>query len=123
MIDKFIVFFVFFFFFKQKTAYELRISDWSSDVCSSDLVAGTGRTGRHAGRHPVDLLQILVVDAVDAQRALLHHAVGMVVFPRSVGAGSGAQLAADAAVGVDEDDAVLLALVAAPGRTIGRAHV
>src|SRR3546814_9570662 len=29
--------FVLFFFFKQKTAYELRISDWSSDVCSSDL--------------------------------------------------------------------------------------
>src|SRR3546814_9667297 len=28
-----------FFFFKQKTAYELRISDWSSDVCSSDLAA------------------------------------------------------------------------------------
>src|SRR3546814_6733663 len=27
----------FFFFFKQKTAYDLRISDWSSDVCSSDL--------------------------------------------------------------------------------------
>src|SRR3546814_31102 len=33
----FIVLFVFFFFFKQKTAYEMRISDWSSDVCSSDL--------------------------------------------------------------------------------------
>src|SRR3546814_6381926 len=29
--------FVCFFFFKQKTAYEMRISDWSSDVCSSDL--------------------------------------------------------------------------------------
>src|SRR3546814_8570016 len=29
-----------FFFFKQKTAYEMRISDWSSDVCSSDLEAG-----------------------------------------------------------------------------------
>src|SRR3546814_10058762 len=29
-----------FFFFKQKTAYEMRISDWSSDVCSSDLLAG-----------------------------------------------------------------------------------
>src|SRR3546814_10444930 len=28
----------YFFFFKQKTAYEMRISDWSSDVCSSDLV-------------------------------------------------------------------------------------
>src|SRR3546814_6229063 len=32
-----------FFFFKQKTAYEMRISDWSSDVCSSDL-------DRHAGQ-------------------------------------------------------------------------
>src|SRR3546814_12187567 len=32
---------VFFFFFKQKTAYEMRISDWSSDVCSSDLAART----------------------------------------------------------------------------------
>src|SRR3546814_8097468 len=30
---------VVFFFFKQKTAYEMRISDWSSDVCSSDLPA------------------------------------------------------------------------------------
>src|SRR3546814_4214641 len=29
--------YMFFFFFKQKTAYEMRISDWSSDVCSSDL--------------------------------------------------------------------------------------
>src|SRR3546814_9016745 len=36
---------VFFFFFKQKTAYEMRISDWSSDVCSSDLLdlAGMAR--------------------------------------------------------------------------------
>src|SRR3546814_13407789 len=31
-----------FFFFKQKTAYEMRISDWSSDVCSSDLNDGGG---------------------------------------------------------------------------------
>src|SRR3546814_3421069 len=31
-----------FFFFKQKTAYEMRISDWSSDVCSSDLDYGAG---------------------------------------------------------------------------------
>src|SRR3546814_13655822 len=30
---------MFVFFFKQKTAYEMRISDWSSDVCSSDLIA------------------------------------------------------------------------------------
>src|SRR3546814_3832667 len=33
-----------FFFFKQKTAYEMRISDWSSDVCSSDLSRRQGRT-------------------------------------------------------------------------------
>src|SRR3546814_3184584 len=33
----FVVFICIFFFFKQKTAYEMRISDWSSDVCSSDL--------------------------------------------------------------------------------------
>src|SRR3546814_5669552 len=32
------------FFFKQKTAYEMRISDWSSDVCSSDLPPGLGKT-------------------------------------------------------------------------------
>src|SRR3546814_1840304 len=31
-----------FFFFKQKTAYEMRISDWSSDVCSSDLGGDSG---------------------------------------------------------------------------------
>src|SRR3546814_7380240 len=37
-----------FFFFKQKTAYEMRISDWSSDVCSSDLNMKTAvdRVGR-----------------------------------------------------------------------------
>src|SRR3546814_1532551 len=34
---------VYFFFFKQKTAYEMRISDWSSDVCSSDLPAYSRR--------------------------------------------------------------------------------
>src|SRR3546814_9668648 len=36
LIFGYVVFFVFF-FFKQKTAYDMRISDWSSDVCSSDL--------------------------------------------------------------------------------------
>src|SRR3546814_8027231 len=41
-----------FFFFKQKTAYEMRISDWSSDVCSSDLL----RHLVHVGHRAVDLL-------------------------------------------------------------------
>src|SRR3546814_15455885 len=36
------------FFFKQKTAYEMRISDWSSDVCSSDLLRVTTFCDRHA---------------------------------------------------------------------------
>src|SRR3546814_15672619 len=40
-----------FFFFKQKTAYEMRISDWSSDVCSSDLLD-----------HPPSSQQILLVE-------------------------------------------------------------
>src|SRR3546814_6747896 len=45
-----------FFFFKQKTAYEMRISDWSSDVCSSDLLDRVALLpirhvwGRHRGR-------------------------------------------------------------------------
>src|SRR3546814_7540229 len=37
---------VVFFFFKQKTAYEMRISDWSSDVCSSDLGEAQGSCRR-----------------------------------------------------------------------------
>src|SRR3546814_20750630 len=35
-----VIFVLLFIFFKQKTAYEMRISDWSSDVCSSDLTHG-----------------------------------------------------------------------------------
>src|SRR3546814_1059764 len=38
-----------FFFFKQKTAYEMRISDWSSDVCSSDLGSGVAFSGVPVG--------------------------------------------------------------------------
>src|SRR3546814_10460320 len=56
---------VLFFFFKQKTAYEMRISDWSSDVCSSDLL--TQRI----------LLQMLETIAVDRQPQVIaqrvHH--------------------------------------------------
>src|SRR3546814_7032473 len=54
---------VFVFFFKQKTAYEMRISDWSSDVCSSDLLHGdllrrhldAHRVVQHLGRQLSDL--------------------------------------------------------------------
>src|SRR3546814_19037479 len=40
-----------FFFFKQKTAYEMRISDWSSDVCSSDLRALLLRDALQTNEH------------------------------------------------------------------------
>src|SRR3546814_19664240 len=55
--------FFFVFFFKQKTAYEMRISDWSSDVCSSDLA------GTLAGDHglPSDNAQPQDVRAEDVQ--------------------------------------------------------
>src|SRR3546814_9900298 len=46
------VFFLLFFFVKQKTAYEMRISDWSSDVCSSDLYLS--RAARSVNTRPVD---------------------------------------------------------------------
>src|SRR3546814_9263607 len=40
-----------FFFFKQKTAYEMRISDWSSDVCSSDLFTFNTKRRDERGQH------------------------------------------------------------------------
>src|SRR3546814_1965078 len=56
------------FFFKQKTAYEMRISDWSSDVCSSDL-PGFGDRDRGVGgahRHRRDALRLQrAVGAID----------------------------------------------------------
>src|SRR3546814_17875502 len=42
-------FLIIFFFFKQKTAYEMRISDWSSDVCSSDLALARRTPGWPSG--------------------------------------------------------------------------
>src|SRR3546814_16504896 len=41
-----------FFFFKQKTAYVMRISDWSSDVCSSDLLGGSADRAVRRRVHP-----------------------------------------------------------------------
>src|SRR3546814_8610657 len=52
------------FFFKQKTAYERRISDWSSDVCSSDL-REEGRLAIGALKRPVNLQQILARPVYD----------------------------------------------------------
>src|SRR3546814_1416319 len=59
-----------FFFFKQKTAYEMRISDWSSDVCSSDLIAfAAPEIRQHVGVAPPGRAQfgpLIVIKGVTA---------------------------------------------------------
>src|SRR3546814_9560549 len=49
---------IFLFFFKQKTTYEMRISDWSSDVCSSDLQVAELREERNAWREKAQRLAL-----------------------------------------------------------------
>src|SRR3546814_3351293 len=82
----------FFFFFKQKTAYEMRISDWSSDVCSSDLRHCEGLGERASPlrqlrlRPPVlrpkqraprpTLEQVVVRDAQAAGENVVEHLIG-----------------------------------------------
>src|SRR3546814_160230 len=87
-----LIFGVFFIFFcKQKTAYEMRISDWSSDVCSSDLLAAIdlgsntfrlsiGRVVQRAGNaqiYSVDRLResVRVAEGLDDQKVLSQDAV------------------------------------------------
>src|SRR3546814_4181361 len=71
-----------FFFFKQKTAYEMRISDWSSDVCSSDLAhhaAGDQHlAGTAAVANPHQLEQLVEFDevAVELEVELVHGETG-----------------------------------------------
>src|SRR3546814_12012746 len=52
------------FFFKRKTAYEMRISDWSSDVCSSDLLLN-GRRMAYGGRAQSVDISAIPVEAVE----------------------------------------------------------
>src|SRR3546814_3909768 len=72
---------ILFFFFKQKTAYEMRISDWSSDVCSSDLClrgarddVETAAERREAG--DVDLVEGAGVPRVEVERVEVDTARG-----------------------------------------------
>src|SRR3546814_6923440 len=57
---------IFFFFFKQKTAYEMRISDWSSDVCSSDLRVEQLELARRAVAIAIKDVEGLVVEQAPA---------------------------------------------------------
>src|SRR3546814_6883618 len=88
------------FFFKQKTAYEMRISDWSSDVCSSDLeqqrAVGPGGLGA----------QLVAVDELPPERG--------VVDRQDARAAAGQAVAGLHAVEVEA-----AALVAARGRQVG----
>src|SRR3546814_6385152 len=69
-----------FFFFKQKTAYEMRISDWSSDVCSSDLLitADHGNaelmqdpaTGEYHTAHTLNRVPVVLVNGPKAMNKL-----------------------------------------------------
>src|SRR3546814_6082740 len=52
------------FFFNQKTVYEVRISDWSSDVCSSDLLADAGDAGHRPYAVDAAHVQLKLVDDV-----------------------------------------------------------
>src|SRR3546814_6036811 len=128
---------VVFFFFKQKTAYEMRISDWSSDVCSSDLAADAleglvlferDRAHRRVGEVEARLERDHLLRAGGAAEAALHAGLlaeaeprpVLVVEQRAGGAGGDAGEAEGAARSVDGD--------AAEGRArrqrqIGRAHV
>src|SRR3546814_2391045 len=62
-----------FFFFKQKTAYEMRISDWSSDVCSSDLLEATRQRETKRG---MQIAQTLENRCVEPQRIRMQMRTG-----------------------------------------------
>src|SRR3546814_13664829 len=74
---------LFVFFFKQKTAYEMRISDWSSDVCSSDLLEPLGE---HIDERRVD-----IVDALAVAAQLVVHGSAAPLFFGTLGTGKGAE--------------------------------
>src|SRR3546814_6432063 len=83
----------YFVFFKQKTAYEMRISDWSSDVCSSDLPEGKHRVGNLLESRDISALHIIDIAArlfaigpaprVDARHDVLEHLLQLALAPRS----------------------------------------
>src|SRR3546814_3993766 len=92
-----------FFFFKQKTAYEMRISDWSSDVCSSDLLA---QLGQREGviQFAFDAMELL--QRVLQMGALAHHLLGPLgIVPQRRVFRLGVQLIEAQGGGIDVKDA------------------
>src|SRR3546814_3386055 len=107
-----------FFFFKQKTAYEMRISDWSSDVCSSDLDA------------VMEAVKLRLRPIIMTSLAFI---LGMVPLVIASGAGAASRIAVGSGVMGGMIAATLLGIFFIPlfylsvrkwiSRKIGRAHV
>src|SRR3546814_4094821 len=68
------------FFFKQKTAYEMRISDWSSDVCSSDLDAFIGLTIVAIGTSAPELVTTIISTIRDERDIAIGNLIGRSVY-------------------------------------------
>src|SRR3546814_9551222 len=129
----------FFFFFKQKTAYEMRISDWSSDVCSSDLMGDlpeleiTDQAGPGASTQ-----QFVFVDASEARMLPVQAGTDaayrtvvqiqyrrqqqMELVERNGGVNFAYEIEAEETIGVDlgGEDAIATTAIS---HAIGRAHV
>src|SRR3546814_5786870 len=71
-----------FFFFKQKTAYEMRISDWSSDVCSSDLISKVGKRLHFFATCMVALGTLISATWIIAANSWMHTPVGFAINAR-----------------------------------------
>src|SRR3546814_7206216 len=95
-----------FFFFKQKTAYEMRISDWSSDVCSSDLVDRKGLVERLCAwrhRQRVARAEDAAGRGVEPQgRAAVGQPFGLLPHPEADRLARFARQAEDAELGIGE---------------------
>src|SRR3546814_10178799 len=134
--------FVSFFFFKQKTAYEVRISDWSSDVCSSDLLGIRLVPAIAAIEAPIAVIPAVIQPPANARVAVAATFPGvvmrtLVVEGDTVRQGQplaiissrdvltmGADLTrANARAGVARSNAARLSQLAREGIQIGRAHV
>src|SRR3546814_9238741 len=104
------------FFFKQKTAYEMRISDWSSDVCSSDLLEPVAAAAREVVRlrgERTALTEMLAdpemkamaeeeLEAVAAALPAAEHALAVGLLPKDVADERAAMLEIRAGTGGDE---------------------
>src|SRR3546814_4952060 len=101
--------FILFFFFKQKTAYEMRISDWSSDVCSSDLDHVRGLVFADVDRHLIlrrDVGDNVADVALDSRRGdAMLGVIRLLLLGAAVGFAHRALDAAGDAGGVEDDAA------------------